>query len=426
MSKIKLLYYTENYVMGGAERYLCDLLNSVDGRLFDVILLSNPNSRFVDYCNFKLKQKIKIKTIGIKGTDSLKAVNYLKQKMGSTFARKRIKAFKSVPMSFIIYMNFVYNLFILIKIFKSEKLKIIHINNGGYPAAYSCLAAVIAARMNKIPVILMTVNNIAADRRFPQFAEKILDRWVERSSDRIITASEASKESLCRKRGFSWNKLHNIYYGIDLDGLYGPKHDQRIRKEFHLDKSFQLVGMVGSFEKRKGHQYLFNAIPSIIQKVKNVRFVIIGGGENQENIIHLARELGIESHLVFTGYRTDVLSFMSIFDIFVLPSTSFESLPFVILEAMAMGRPVVATKVAGIPEEIVDGVNGLLVPPKDSGSLAKAIAVLLRDRVRAQKMGQMGKKRFKEMFTIDRMIKETLSLYVGILEQKKNICGHTS
>jgi glycosyltransferase involved in cell wall biosynthesis len=148
------------------------------------------------------------------------------------------------------------------------------------------------------------------------------------------------------------------------------------------------------------------------------RFVIVGDGPQRDELVALARDLGIADRVIFAGFRTDVPDLMSAFDLFVLASV-FEPFGLVLVEAMALEKPVVASRVNGIPEVVADGEAGLLVPPRDPHALAEAAARLLRDQALARHMGQAGRGRVLARFTVEAMAGKTMALYEEILARKR-------
>ena len=142
----------------------------------------------------------------------------------------------------------------------------------------------------------------------------------------------------------------------------------------------------------------------------DARFVILGEGELRDALTREIRELGLERHVLLPGFRPDVLSLLKTFDVFVMPSVT-EGLGTSLLDAMACARPIVASRVGGIPEVVVDGETGLLVPPKDPDSLAEAIVRLLEDRALAARLADGGLARVRERFTVERMVDRTLEVY---------------
>jgi glycosyltransferase involved in cell wall biosynthesis len=177
-----------------------------------------------------------------------------------------------------------------------------------------------------------------------------------------------------------------------------------------LKEEFLCV-MIGSLEERKGHARAFEALAALPGGVK---LIIAGAGEEERALRAKAASLGLERRVHFLGYRTDVDAILSECDALVLPST-FEATPYVIIEAMASGLPVVASNVYGIPEIVRDGETGILIDPGAPEDIVRAISSLARDRDRGARMGRAAKKRYEEMFRIDRCVEETQAVYRDLL-----------
>jgi glycosyltransferase involved in cell wall biosynthesis len=168
-----------------------------------------------------------------------------------------------------------------------------------------------------------------------------------------------------------------------------------------------LIAIVGALEERKGHATLFEALARLSV---SVQAVIVGKGRMEREYREKAAALGLSDRVHFTGYRDDVPSIMRNIDILVVPS-SVEATPYVILEAMEAGLPVVASSVFGIPEQVVDGETGLLVPAKDADGLANALRILQADPERRRLMGKNALRRYRARFTLERCVRGTIEVY---------------
>lgn len=176
----------------------------------------------------------------------------------------------------------------------------------------------------------------------------------------------------------------------------------------------QVIGYVGRLSKQKGLEDLLRAFSLLSGDFPSARLMIVGddheAGQYQSVLTSRARELGIDARVDFTGYQADIADVMARFDVFVLPS-HLEAFPLTVLEAMAHGRPVVATTVGSVPEIVVDDTTGLLVPPRDPDRLAQALRTILADRTRAAAMGAAAASRVRSEFPLDRMLARTWELY---------------
>jgi glycosyltransferase involved in cell wall biosynthesis len=172
-----------------------------------------------------------------------------------------------------------------------------------------------------------------------------------------------------------------------------------------------VIGCVATLVPHKGHRYLLEAF----KKIENAYLLLIGNGPIKTDLDRVVFELGISNRVIFTGSQIDVTPYMQVMDIVVLPSSEVEGLGISLIEAMALAKPVVATNIGGIPEVVDDGYTGLLVKPKDSDALTKAINTLLNAPDLAQKMGINGRKKYQELFTLKYMIKRMEEMYEGCI-----------
>jgi len=181
-----------------------------------------------------------------------------------------------------------------------------------------------------------------------------------------------------------------------------------------IASSCNIVGTVARFTEQKGLKYFVQAIKLIKEQIPNCKFIIVGDGELKNSLINSVKNIGVSQDVIFTGYRVDAVSLMSIFDIFVLPSL-WEGMPYTILEAMALKKPVVATNVFGNSEIILNGITGNLVPPRDSLAISEAVIRLLKDKEKAKEMGENGFRRVKKNFSAKKMTEKIEQTYLELL-----------
>jgi len=228
---------------------------------------------------------------------------------------------------------------------------------------------------------------------------------------KIVAVSGETRTSIIVNRKIPKKKIEVIYYGVDTD-LFEPSPEKMlsIRKALHLsDKNIVLL-TVARLEKVKGHSYLIKASKEIIQLFPSVRFVFAGDGNYRPHLEKMVEEYSISDYFRFLGFRKDVVNLLKMADIFVLPSVK-EGLPNVLLEAMAVAKPIVATAVSGVPEIIFNGQNGYLVPAKDSEALKNSIIKLVESREVRKKMGNTGRRLVEKEFSLNKMIKDFENLY---------------
>lgn len=296
-----------------------------------------------------------------------------------------------------------YELVVLYFLFLKEKTDIVHINNGGYPGAASCRMAAIAARLAGKRNIVFSVNNMAEART--GFSEIFVDFFVHKNVSIFVTGSKASKAALENNRGFRGEKITNIYHGINTDFLPQRNAD---------NSGNGYAVMVARFEERKGHKYAVMAFKKLLhenRELSGVKLIFLGEGPIFGEVKEFVSKEGLDENIVFLGHRNDRIDYVSKSLFLLLPSSGYEDLPFAILEAMATGIPAIGTNVAGIPEEIENGVTGIVVPPNDTQALAEAMRVMFSDSNKRDRMGAAAKARFNSLFTVDKMVNNYLALY---------------
>src|SRR5438477_2291023 len=200
-------------------------------------------------------------------------------------------------------------------------------------------------------------------------------RWKHRQVDCFIAASEAIRQMLLAD-GVPDDRTVTVHEGIDLDHVLAAPI-VNVHEAFFLPHGAPVVGNVAALVPHKGQRHLVEAAHLVVQRMPDVRFVILGEGELREHLERHVRERGLEKHVLLPGFRTDVVGCIKAFDLFVMSSVT-EGLGTSLLDAMAASRPIVATTAGGIPEIVEDGVNGLLVPPRDHHALADAVVRALK------------------------------------------------
>lgn len=181
-----------------------------------------------------------------------------------------------------------------------------------------------------------------------------------------------------------------------------------------------IVGTVARLHRQKGVIDLVQAAAEIHRSSPQAKIVVVGGGPLEQALRKKAHQLGLERFFIMLGERADARELLSLFDIFVLPSL-WEGLPLVLLEAAALGKPIVATNIDGVREVIREGETGLLVEPGNAGALAEAVLRLLRDRNFAAGLAERAKASIPSRFQLSRMVEETEQLYMRLFERRKSI-----
>lgn len=236
-------------------------------------------------------------------------------------------------------------------------------------------------------------------------------RWKYRQVDCFLTASEAIRQMLLSD-GIPAERARTVHEGIDVDRVVATPA-VNVHEAFWLPHHAPVVGNVAALVPHKGQRYLVDAAHLVVQEIPDARFIILGEGELRDHLEKQVHEHHLEKHVLLPGFRTDVLGCIKGFDLFVMSSVT-EGLGTSLLDAMACTRPIVATTAGGIPEIVEDGVNGLLVPPRDAASLAKAIVRALKDDALRRRMGDAGFARVSERFTVERMVAGTAAVYAHV------------
>jgi len=236
-------------------------------------------------------------------------------------------------------------------------------------------------------------------------------RWKHRQVDCFIAASEAIRHMLLHD-GVPEDRTVTVHEGIDVDHVLGaPAVD--VHAAFFLPHGAPVVGNVAALVPHKGQRHLIEAAHLVVQQMPDARFVILGEGELREHLERQVKEYRLEKHVLLPGFRTDVLGCMKSFDLVAMSSVT-EGLGTSLLDAMAASRPIVATRAGGIPEIVEDGLNGVLVPPRDHREMARQIVRLLGDPALRKRMGEAGLVRVRKDFTVERMVERTAAVYARV------------
>ena len=267
----------------------------------------------------------------------------------------------------------------------------------------------LAARCCGVPVLIASER--AADR-WKGPVRRMADRFLAHCTNRIITNSEAVRQFLTGRIGLPEQLISVIRNGLDI--VEFDSVSERLSAPPPPADGKLVVGSVGRLEPQKGYAYLLPAMLEVRAVLPQAQLWIVGAGPEAPELGSQAKELGLIGTVHFLGPRSDVPALMRRFDLFVL-SSLWEGLPNAALEAMAARRAVVATNVDGTPEAVLDGSTGLLVPPRDSAALAKAIIELLTDEARRRQFGEAGRRRVEREFSMERMVSQTEALYRAAL-----------
>ena len=249
-----------------------------------------------------------------------------------------------------------------------------------------------AASSDGKPPIVTTIHNIHSAVNYHTAG------WILNAcSDFVGFESHYERDRLTSK-GLRRDKTTVIYSGVDLERFQPRPKDRDLLKQYGLTEETPVAGITARFSPEKGHVYLVQAFARVAAAVPQAVLLLVGDGPLRTEIEAQVKGLGLADRVIFAGVQRDVPRYLSLFDFFVLASVR-ESFPLAAREAMAAGKPVVATRVGGCGEVVEEGVTGLLVPPADPGALSGAMLELLRDKDKMRTMAQLSRQRAEALFS---------------------------
>jgi glycosyltransferase involved in cell wall biosynthesis len=366
MRKIKILHLNAGTKLGGTETMLLRFLDKVDRNQFEVYIGAFfPGGQLLDEAN-----KRKANTILLNNRDTTSLFRIL-----NGFVK-------------------------LYKFLKKNRIDIIQIY--GF---WTNIGGRIAAKLAKVPVVITGQRTEDSWRKpIHSFLDRFTSRWV----DLYISVFNKGKELLIKRDRIPERKIVVVHNGIDLNWT---------NQVYRNNVNFPTIGMVAAFNQFKTQEVLIQAAPKIMEKFLNAKFILTGCGNTEKKMSEMINNLGLNSQFTLPGFIKDIRQILSQIDIFVL-ATRTEGLPVSILEAMAIGIPVVASNVGGILELIDNGNTGILVEPYNSEQLASAIIEILQNPERASRMGKAAKERVKKYFTIEQMIARLETIYLNLAMKK--------
>jgi len=281
---------------------------------------------------------------------------------------------------------------------------------------YANLFGIVAARLAGTPLVIASIRDTGyhLTRR-----QQRVQRLACRLAHHVLVNADAVKRWLV-EGGYDGRRISVIRNGLNAERFAAAGGDATLRRELGVPDGAPLVTMVSRLNPLKGVDDFLVAVARVADRFEHARFLIIGdngtsdGSDYRAELERRVVRLGLDGRVIFTGFRLDVPQLLAETAVSVHPSHS-EGLPNAVLEAMAAGAPVVATRVGGSPELVADGVTGFLVPPQDPAALAKAIEELLAEPGRARRLGQAGRQRVIEEFSVQRMVRDTERLYASLL-----------
>ncbi len=366
MKKVKVLHLITGIDVGGAEQYLLSTCRASNRKRFEIIvcylrgkgaLRKEFESSGVTVCNFS----------------------------GSWW---------SVISRYGRLLNFI----------QSARFDIVHTH-----LIRATLAGRILARLASTRIVFTTEHNVSNwQRRY--FVVTLLYRWTAGNVHRIFAISDAVRESLVTIGKIDPDKVEVLRPGVDVSEFVQKAGNSSRRSRANFSEATPVIGCIGRFDVRKGQRVLVDAVARLREEYPRLKLILVGDGETRPAIESQVSQLGLESHVVFKGIQRNIREMLRAFDVVVFPSIS-EGLGVAILEAMAMGKLIVASRVGGIPEAITDGKQGRLVEPGDPVRLANAIKEVLTDTVAARRMKAAARAKCKSDFDVRVVVRRLEQVY---------------
>lgn len=272
----------------------------------------------------------------------------------------------------------------------------------------------IAARLAGIPFVF-TRHHSDHHIRINKHWHTRVDGWCARQADHVIAVSHITRQIMMEVENVPASQITMVYNGMEPLCEPTAEHLAKVRREMRLADE-KVCLMIGRLHEEKGHRYLFEAIPEVIDRCGAVQFWLLGEGQHRAQLENEAQARGLENCVRFLGWRDDVAEMISLSSLVVMPSLA-ESFGFAALEAMCLGKPVVAAATGGLTEVVTDGITGLLVPQRNAPALASAICRVLLNTPAAHLFGTAGRSRAAE-FSFERMIRYYEAIYAGLLHPR--------
>lgn len=383
--KKKILYVITKSVWGGAQRYVYDLATSLPKDRFEAVILTGEDGPLIE----KLEQQ-QVRVIRFPGIT------------------KNINIFQELK-----------SLFYLGKIFVHEKPDVIHLNSSKFGGLGAVAAFVYKITSNQLPVTIFTAHGwpFNENRNFLIRCLIYFFSWLTAifSNHTINLTRHDYKQSLNFPL-IPKNKFILIPNGIADETFFMMAAEAKkfLAEKTGLDlhQSPFLIGTIAELTKNKGLLYLIDAISQVNFKVQSLKFkvVVVGEGEERPKLEYQIKSFGLEKTVFLAGFIPEAAKYLQGFDAFVLPSIK-EGLPYALMEAMAAGLPIIASRVGGIPDLVENGKSGILVNAKDSAALAQKIEKLMQNQETRITLGKEAKARVETSFRFRDMLERTLKIY---------------
>lgn len=275
----------------------------------------------------------------------------------------------------------------------------------------------VAAWLAGVPVIVHTYHGHVLDGYFTPRKTRAfvaIERWLARRADCLLAVSDTVRRELLDRGIGTSGRLRVVPLGLDLDRFVAADAGRgHLRRELGVKPDTPLTGIVARLVPIKAHE-TFLAMAALLAGRTEGHFVVVGDGERRAELERLAQDAGLNGRMHFLGWRADLERIYADLDVVVLTSRN-EGSPVALIEALAAGRPVVATRVGGVPDVVHDGVSGVLVGAADVEGLASAVEQLMRDPARGQRLGEAGREHVRQVYGAKRLLRDIDDLYQELL-----------
>jgi glycosyltransferase involved in cell wall biosynthesis len=289
------------------------------------------------------------------------------------------------------------------RVLLQHRPEILHVNSSRDSWIGSLAARVVSAR----PAVIRTRHISTPLNR--NIATQVLYR---RLLDRVIvTGSELTRRALIERDGLQSDRVAAFPIGIDLHHFRPGPPAGELRKELGLPAGRCLIGLISYLRAYKGHEYFIEAAGRVLRRTQDVTFVIVGEGPEEQALKARIARFGLTGPVRMLGFREDLLNVFRSLDVFVIPSVEADTIPQVLMQALAMELPVISTTVGSIPDVVQDGVTGFVVPPRDAAALADRIITLLADPDLRRAMGARGRALVEREYSLERMLDSLEAVY---------------
>jgi glycosyltransferase involved in cell wall biosynthesis len=297
------------------------------------------------------------------------------------------------------------------RILREEKIDVLHTHS-----SVDSWVASAAGKWAGTPVLIRTRHISVPARKRP------LNK-IYALPDAVITTGEQIRQTLITVYGLAPSRVHSLPTGVDTGRFFPRPPDRALKQALGLPPESLVITLVAVLRAQKRHELVIAAAPDILRRYPQARFLFVGEGPRRAVIEEEIHRRGLEPFFIMTGHRTDIPEILALTDVGII-SSSAEGVPQFLLQALAMARPMVATSVGGIPNLLIDGRNGLLIPPEDPAALTAAVFKIFDDPSFSSRLGQEGLTMIRERFTAAQMAEQICQIYRSVYEGKGKVRTH--